>query len=125
MKKSILLLALAFVSCEKADIKPNLDKGKLPDPQVYEIVWFDHWNMDKIEMRYVDLGKIKGDYPTVDVIIVGDDGTETNLNEGGAHWWNAGKLWLMCHDEFHTDGIFDNTNYDDTTVLNRGYILIY
>jgi hypothetical protein len=122
MKKAILLSLLVLAGCQKTDVTP---KGKLPDPHIADIVWFDYWNMDKIEMRYFDIadsiGKIKGSYPTIDVIIVGDDGTETNLNEGGGYWWNMGKLYFHRFD----DGIFDNTNYDDTTVINRVYVIIY
>ena len=126
MKKAILLSLLVLAGCQKTDVTP---KGKLPDPHIADIVWFDYWDMDKIEMRYFDIadsiGKIKGNYPTIDVIIVGDDGTETNLNEGGGYWWNMGKLYFHRFDEYNVNGIFDNDNYDDTTVINRGYVIIY
>ena len=121
--KKILLFALLAVSCQKVDIQPNEEKGKLPDPQVYTITWFDHWNMDIIERRYVDLGKLK-EYPdSIDVIILSDNGQEYNLKTAGGYYWNDGKLWLWRHDWFDNT-FFDNTDFDDG-YMNRGYIIIY
>lgn len=123
--KKILLFALLAVSCQKADIKPNEEKatGKIPTLPSYTITWFDHWNMDLTERRYVDLGKLK-EYPdSIDVIILSDNGQEFNLQIAGGYYWNDGKLWLWRHDWFDNP-FFDNSNFDDG-VMNRGYIITY
>ena len=119
--KKLLLLALLAVGCQKEDIKPI--EEKIPNPQLYTITWFDHWNMDLAERRYVDLGKLK-EYPdSIDVIIIADNGTEHNILNGGGYYWNDGKLWLWRHDWFDNP-YFDNTDFNDG-YMNRGYIIIY
>ena len=125
MKKLLLFGLIALASCQKADIKP-IEKDRVPAP-ITQIVWFDHWNMDLIEMRYFDIeqhiGKLKGNYPQIDVVIVSDNGQEYNLNDGGGYWWNDNKLW-MHRTDWYDNGIFDNEQFNDG-YMNRGYVIIY